>query len=246
MVLPMSRPSKITNSDTYYFRKRVPADLVAVVGRREIRISLGTKDPAVAKERHLQKEQEIENEWAALRSPSQTLSHRQLAALAGQLYHEYTGMLKDEPGEPIVWDHFLRLTNEVAEKGAYEQWYGCLVDSHLKRRGISLDDSSRARLLPMVHDAYKQAGEQLQRQSNGDYSPDPKADRFPPLEGLQEAKPKSATTLTLTMLYNWWRDDHLANSGAVRTVNDYNQKLTALIEFLGHEDALAVKSVDCR
>lgn len=244
MVLPMSRPSQITRSDTYYFRKRVPADLVAVVGRKEIRISLGTKDPLVAKERHLLKEQEIANEWASLRSPSQTLSHRQLTALAGQLYHEYVDMLQDEAGEPIIWEHVLRLMNEAAETGRLEKWYGDIVDSHLKKRGISLDVRSRARLLPLVHDAYKQAAEQLQKQSNGDYSPDPKADRFPLFEGEQEEKPKSATRLTLTMLYNWWRDDHLANGGAERTVKDYHQKLTALISFLGHEDALAVKPRD--
>src|SRR6056297_3536496 len=36
MVLSMSRPTKRKTTGVYYFRKRVPADLVPIVGRREI------------------------------------------------------------------------------------------------------------------------------------------------------------------------------------------------------------------
>jgi hypothetical protein len=49
MVLAMSRPVKHPKTGIYYFRKAVPEDLRALVGKREEKISLGTKNPAEAK-----------------------------------------------------------------------------------------------------------------------------------------------------------------------------------------------------
>ncbi len=49
MVLPMASPWKHPKTGVYYLRKRVPADLIGSVGKREIKRSLGTKDPAEAR-----------------------------------------------------------------------------------------------------------------------------------------------------------------------------------------------------
>ena len=49
MVLPMSRPQKNARSNVYYFRQRVPADLVDIFVRNEVSRSLGTKDPEIAR-----------------------------------------------------------------------------------------------------------------------------------------------------------------------------------------------------
>lgn len=244
MVLQMSRPSKITSSDTYYFRKRVPADLVGIVGRREIRISLGTKDPTLAKELFRKKEQEIENEWKALRATPESLSHRQIVALSGILYREYVELLSDEAGEPEIWYHALRVANEAYESGQLEKWYGGLVDDLLKKEGIAADTSSRQRLLEAVHSSYKQAAEQLQRHSEGDYTPDPKANRFPPVEAHKKQQTRTSPTTTLTHLFERWQSDHLADEKAAGTISDYQQILRVLIEYLGHEDAQKVTPKD--
>ena len=52
MPLLTARPMRIDG--TYYFRQRVSADLVHVVGRTTYKRSLGTKDPTVAKRLHAQ------------------------------------------------------------------------------------------------------------------------------------------------------------------------------------------------
>ena len=49
MVLQMSCPTKNAKSGVYYFRQKTPADLVAIVGKKEVGWSLGTKDPEQAK-----------------------------------------------------------------------------------------------------------------------------------------------------------------------------------------------------
>lgn len=241
MVLPMSRPSKITGSDVYYFRKRVPADLVKIVGRSEIRISLGTKDPELAKELFRKTEQEVENEWKALKANPEPLPHRQIVALAGTAYHALTTLLHEEGGEPEIWEHFLRISNDAEKAKKLEQWYGTDADKLLRSNGINTDKHSRDRLLAELHSAYKQAAEQLLKQANGDYTPDPKANRFPSLS-LKTQSPQNTTSteLTLTKLFERWERDHLADKKAARTVVDYRQKLKTLISYLGHEDARAV------
>jgi hypothetical protein len=50
-VLPMPSPFKHPKTGVYWLRLRVPADLQAAVGKKEIKRSLKTKDPAAAKAR---------------------------------------------------------------------------------------------------------------------------------------------------------------------------------------------------
>ena len=52
MALAMSRPWKHPRTGIYWLRKRVPAALIAVVGKREEKHSLKTRDPGEAKRVH--------------------------------------------------------------------------------------------------------------------------------------------------------------------------------------------------
>lgn len=67
MVLLMSRPQIHPRTGVYWFRMRVPADLVAVVGRKEVSRSLATKDPAEARVRYGGVRAEYDACWANLR-----------------------------------------------------------------------------------------------------------------------------------------------------------------------------------
>jgi integrase len=67
MALSMSRPFKHRDTGMYWLRKRVPDDLRAVIGKTEVKKTLGTKDPAEAKRLHAAALAEIETEWATLR-----------------------------------------------------------------------------------------------------------------------------------------------------------------------------------
>ena len=52
MILAMSRPWKHLKSGVYWLRKRVPDDLRKLVGKREEKRSLLTRDASEAKRRH--------------------------------------------------------------------------------------------------------------------------------------------------------------------------------------------------
>jgi hypothetical protein len=110
MVLSMNRPMKRSGSSLQYFRKRVPADIVALArgktgsvvlpaGRSgeqsvsvgftigaDIRISLRTNDAGLAKQRNAAVTEQLEALFAELRlgpPPPVRLPHKQIVALAG-------------------------------------------------------------------------------------------------------------------------------------------------------------------
>lgn len=240
MVLQMPRPVKHSRSHVYYFRVRVPADLVGLVGRKEIKVSLGTKDPSLAKQLFAEKEREIEARWKSLRAKPEPLPHRQITALAGQLYHEYMAPFEDEPGEPEIWQRILEIGDAVyTNEDKMERWYGSLVDKLLQREGLAADASSRSRLIHETHLALKQAAEQQLKRSQGDYRPDPKADRFPKLK-----PPTADDGATLNKLFELWERDHVAEGKSLRTVEDFRQKIEDFIKFLGHSSATRVTPKD--
>ena len=67
MPLPMARPWKHPKTGVYHLRRRVPADLVKLVGREIEKRSLGTKDPTEAKALHFAATIEVEERWANLK-----------------------------------------------------------------------------------------------------------------------------------------------------------------------------------
>lgn len=85
MALAMSRPHKHPKTGVYWIRKRVPTDLVPVVGKAEVTRSLGTKDAAEAKRRHRDALAEIEAQWTKLQGSEQTLTEREAHGLAAIL-----------------------------------------------------------------------------------------------------------------------------------------------------------------
>lgn len=68
MVLPLSRPWRHPKSGVYWYRRRVPKDLQPLLRRSELKESLGTKDPVLARVRFLRKACEVEDCWSNLRS----------------------------------------------------------------------------------------------------------------------------------------------------------------------------------
>ncbi len=73
MVLTMVRPWKHPDTGIYWFRKRVPDALRAVVGKREERFSLKTREPEEAKRLHAAALLEVETRWANLAQPARDI-----------------------------------------------------------------------------------------------------------------------------------------------------------------------------
>ncbi|HEY2755701.1 MAG TPA: DUF6538 domain-containing protein, partial [Pseudolabrys sp.] len=64
MACAFGTPKRHPESGIYWFRKRVPDRLKAIVGKSEIKFSLRTRDPDVARLRNLEAMVEIERAWA--------------------------------------------------------------------------------------------------------------------------------------------------------------------------------------
>ena len=240
MALPMTRPTKNKKTGIYELRKRVPADLVALIGKTHIKRSLKTKDPETAKALLPEALRKLQNEWAALRAGPSPIPHRELVALAGEHYRCSMDMLEDEPGEPAVWDALLALLARLdASPEHLRQWYGPTATTLLSEKGLCADALSFDRFLQELHSAKVQWAEQQLKRSKGDYSPDPKADRFPVGKALV-AGPAVSVGNSLTELFKLWELDHLANGKSPRTVPDFRQKLRSFTSFIGHDDAKRV------
>jgi hypothetical protein len=95
MVLSMIRPSKHPKTGVYWLRARAPADVkvaargqlvfIEVAGRAsqhrvgdELKVSLGTKDPAEARLRAAPVEMQINMTWDGFRKPTARPSARSL------------------------------------------------------------------------------------------------------------------------------------------------------------------------
>lgn len=242
MALRMATPWKHPKTGIYHFRRRVPSDLVATLGKKEHKVSLGTKDPATAKERHAEKWTEYAKLEKLARAKPAPLSQKTITALAGEAYRQLIETTDDEPGETEIWNVLLERIDHEANSGNLEGWYGKTADKVLNHRGLKADDYSRERLLVQIHEAVKQGAEVARRKSLGDYRADPDAGRFPEID-IAPTKSK-ASGQTMHGLFDLWRKRHLANGKAEGTPDDHYQKLKSFIDFVGHDDAIQVAPKD--
>jgi integrase len=203
MVLIMSRPVKHRKTGIYQFRKRVPDDLRSLVGKREEKASLGTRDAVEAKILHAHKLAEIEERWRMLRAGVLTLNEKQAVAISGEIYRK---LIQDHGDNPSAMPRGYLLfdyaryqptkvkitplgtdaegTKAMIEKviANSEKQMKAFAEEFLTRKGLRLDEKSLKMVLAKIAQAVIQARRQVGRMADGDYSVDPEAGRFPPFE----------------------------------------------------------------
>jgi hypothetical protein len=102
MILAMSRPSKHPNS-VCWLRKGVPEDLRQLVGKREEKRSLLTRDPTEARRRHAEALAEIELCWVNLRAGPKVLTEREAHQLAVVVHDRWLQRHMDNPSQQTAW-----------------------------------------------------------------------------------------------------------------------------------------------
>ena len=198
MVLAMSRPQLHPRSRVYWLRKRVPADLVAVVGRREVTLSLGTRDPDEAKRRYAGELLKLEERWAGLRSGPRTLSEREAHEFAVEIHDRWLSEFRDFPSRQTFWrtdlgdglwrpdgdpdalvlDRSRALLERARAPGTdrremvrskLRDWCGEQAAALAAARGLILDTSGRDELTRAVAAAVQRACLALERRTRGEH-----------------------------------------------------------------------------
>lgn len=250
-----------------------------------IRFSLRSHDPALVKLRQASAAAYLETVWQAFRRDKPVmLSNRDAHALAGELYRAWADGRRDGDTLAATHDpatgrwHIEQLDQlppdeeeaafaaaaqhltEAAEKDGLEVALGPLVDRMLLRNGIAeLDPECRPVLLNAFAMALQDAFANRERNAGGDFTPDPKANRFPAWqdpsslalrEGPEAKAPTNKRTTpaggltTITGLVDGWWAEAKARGLKPSTHESYRNSVAALVTFLGHDDASRVTPED--
>ncbi len=235
-----------------------------------VRFSLRSRDPAEVKIRQGHAAAQLETIWKGLRSTEPVfLTNRDAHALAGDLYRawadgsrerdlaatyqpqsrtwliERPNEIPPEEAEQGFAAAARRLT-EAAENDDLEAALGPIVDRLLLAKGIAeVDPECRPVLLNAFLMALRDAFEHRQRIAAGDFTPDPKAARFPEWTP-QEAKPQPhpSAKVTLTGLVDAWWQEAKAAGRKPSTYESYRNTVAGLVTLLGHDDATRVMPED--
>lgn len=242
-------------------------------GAQAVRFSLRTAEPSEIKTRQAFAAAYLETVWEALRNDAPIhLTHRQATALAGELYRVWADSetrarsvaMVHTPGVGWAPDTESHEEQEAHWAAATEMWervggdgeakklekaLGPIVDRLLLTRGIRrVDTESRALLLIAFWMALRDAFASRHRNAGGDYSPDPKAARFPewqaPAELAKEKPKRGASKDSLTALVeDWWKEAKLAGRKQ-STYESYRNTMAKLVAFLKHDKASRIAPED--
>lgn len=130
------------------------------------------------------------------------------------------------------------------KKEPLERALGPILDRLLLSKGFGkLSVDSRSMTLEALWKAMRDAFANRKRNAEGDYSPDPTANRFPEWQIERDAVPY-APRVSLTKLVSLWWEEAEATGSKVSTQEAYKIAMNLFVEFLGHDDASRVTRQD--
>ena len=275
MPLMMARPTKHPKTGVYQFRRVVPADLRALVGRREEKRSLGTKDPEEAKRRFADVWQKVDAKWASLRSGSTTMSEPQAHAAAAHFYDNWLAMHRSQPSWQLLWhtdlyeglwttpgyDPELTLGESVSitdylypsmRRICFQQ-----ADIMIADEGLTLDGWSRNNLARAIGAALQRASLVLKEEAQGIYRETSHLPGQTPSSVKSAPPPQSAEPFTFAMLLEDWKRERQPRPQTLYETTNMVRKLEAHLGFnnvleltaehvVGWRDALRLEGLSAR
>jgi len=236
-----------------------------LVGKREEKRSLKTRDPAEAKRRLLQALTELEAQWANLRAGPRTLTEREAHDFAAVAHDRWLEMHRDNPSEQAFWptnvgekvfappppiDCSLPIS-EIVTSGfdkdtlkimELKEWCFRSADDFATARGLVLDEDSRVRLAKAVAAAIQRASLTVDRYARGEHSPESVWASGPALETRsQRAVSGSGKSVKFDELMAGWASE---KRPAAKTAYEWRRVLSQLAAFLGHDDAGRLQAED--
>lgn len=256
MPLSMTRPFKHPDSGVYWFRKVVPADLRALVGKREEKQSLQTKDPALARRRHAEALAEVEARWANLRQGQRSLSESDAHVVAASWYEHWVGAHRANPSQQ-PWPTSLAdrmwlplpplkhkadgsidisaLDPNVTIVRDMENFCREKADESLSKQGFVVDQASQLKLAKAIGYALQRAGQTLAEYAKGNYGFNANAAASP--KGDNDGRKPQP----FNRLIEGWKAERNPRR---KTVDEWTRAFNQFEKFLGHDDACRVTAED--
>jgi hypothetical protein len=252
----MARPQKHPKTGIYWFRKVVPAKLRSLVGKREVKQSLRTRDPAEAKRLHLEALARLETRWANLQTGPKCLSEREAHMLAEPIYNQWIAQHRDNPSQQKFWQTNLGSNLwpspllfwdakkvelppiEPLSRSVFrlemEAWCEQHAKDCLTAHGLVVDDESRLKLAKAIAAAVQRASLVLAQFAQGDYSQAEHPDNVAAAPTKPERPRSKEAPLTFDTLIQGWADERQPKE---KTIYEWRRVMRKLTDFLGHNDA---------
>ncbi len=250
----MSRPWKHPKSNVYWLRKRVPDDLLKLVGKREEKRSLLTRDPVEAKRRHAEALAEIEERWANLRAGPKALTEREAHQLAVALHDRWLQQHLENPSQQTAWkvdladrlfapprklksydimdpDFEASMDPESRQISQMEKWCFEIADERLAAHGLVVDQTSRRVLAGAIAAALQRASLTLASLAKGGTS---SATLFPGVGPAALSPAISRPPVAFKQLVDGWAAER---QPVEKTRYEWARVVCQLEAFLGHSDA---------
>ncbi len=263
MALAMARPWKHPKTGIYWLRKRVPDDLQKLVGKREVKHSLGTRDPAEAKRKHLAALAAVEERWANLKIGPRRLTEREAHELAQAQHDEWLALYRNDPSDNpwvMVWGQhcFMNLEYsgapedsearrryyaDLQEIGRLEQRCRDRADESLRDQGLLVDERSRELYAEAIAHAYQRASRRLLEWRKGnldDDGPTRPSKQFNTAQS-DSAATRAALTVSFEDLVKGWAAE---KKPAAKTLYAWKAVVEKLKKSIGHDDAASVTPED--
>lgn len=257
MALTMARPYRHPKTGMYWLRMGVPAPLRAIVGKRELKRSLRTKDPQEARNAAPPVLAEFNGILASARGQGETpLTLRQIDGVMGAWYRAETQKWAEDPGEARHWDFAASYYGDMFRRQDGDEHYTFEVGvaflketaDLLRANGIVTDRDSIGRTAERWAGMQFQFARAMVKRAEGDWSEDTNLSRFPtgPLNPPtpRAATPSEATGATLTGLVAGWWIEGQARNLSPSTHQSYSGTIANFAKFIGHEDATRVTPED--
>ncbi len=257
----MPSPWKHPSTGILWFRVRIPRDVVAKAAGRTVcvpvgpvrrnivlrdiaKVSLQTRDPAIAKVRFASVLDTLSTFYGSLRDGPVTLNFRQFLAIAGSIYKSLISAHEDNPGDATRWrgmaDIFVKATagdDPSTRVHMAEILVGSYLNDELEARGLEIHEDSRLAVLEEVSIAFAKFLRDAEAMALRDYNL-----RSFPTE--IEVKPPKSAALSFAdiidervRILSAGRD---AKGAHPKTIAKFRRETSLFAKFRGSDDATTV------
>lgn len=259
----MARPSKHPKTGIYQFRMAVPEDLRALVGKRELKRSLRTRNRTEAIEAFSELQTAALARFASLRQGVCILSRQEVYALAGEWYRWFTAKHANHKAEGWEWaeasthlraiDETAWITAGLSEPPRDDEWGrservqlevraylegSAGIGEFLLSKALRLAPESYAAFIEKIEPEFHAAIALLARRADGDYRQDDRPATFPEWKNPESTTPKAEGSGDVLALFEQWKLHGKHHAPA--TLRRYTPSLRSFNMFVDGKAATAI------